>query len=89
LGAETDEIDQTQSRGPGSHCHKIDGKEVEVVANVQGLEVGPGIVPLEFTSNEYLDIGPDLGSSVSVNYYHQAPFTFDGKIETVHVQNIK
>ena len=69
---------------------KVNGKEVEAVANVQGLDVGPGIVPVSapllFTANDCLDIGADLGSPVSLDYYDKAPFKFDGKIETVHVQ---
>ena len=72
---------------------KVNGKEVEAAANVQGLDIGPGIVPVSapllFTANDCLDIGADLGSPVSLDYYDKAPFKFDGKIETVHVQYTK
>jgi arylsulfatase len=72
---------------------KVNGKEVTAVANVQGLDVGPGIVPISapllFTANDCLDIGADLGSPVSLDYYEKAPFKFNGKIETVHVQYTK
>jgi hypothetical protein len=36
--------------------------------------------------NDCLDIGTDLGSPVSVDYYDQAPFKFNGKIDKVHVK---
>ena len=45
-----------------------------------------GSVPLVFTSNDCLDIGTDLGSPVSPDYYDQAPFKFNGKIEAVKVK---
>jgi hypothetical protein len=69
---------------------KVNGKEVDKAAQMQGLEVGPGIVPvsapLAFTANDCLDIGTDLGSPVSLDYFVKAPFAFNGKIETVHVK---
>ena len=36
--------------------------------------------PLTFTANDCLDIGSDLGSPVSIEYYDDAPFKFNGKI---------
>jgi hypothetical protein len=33
-----------------------------------------------------LDFGIDLGSPVGIEYYDQAPFKFNGKIEEAHVQ---
>jgi arylsulfatase len=57
---------------------------------VNGKTVAQGTVPLTapllFTANDCLDIGTDLGSPVSLEYYEKAPFTFTGKIEKVHVQ---
>jgi hypothetical protein len=57
---------------------------------VNGSEVAKGTVPvsapLMFTANDCLDIGTDLGSPVSVDYYDQAPFPFTGKIDRVHVE---
>jgi hypothetical protein len=41
--------------------------------------------PLVFTANDCLDIGTCLGSPVSMDYYHRAPFPFGGHIERVHV----
>lgn len=72
---------------------KVNGKEVDKAAQVQGSEVGPNIVPVSapllFTANDCLDIGTDLGSPVSLDYFDKAPFAFNGKIETVHVQYTK
>ena len=39
-----------------------------------------------FTASETLDVGVDLGSPVSLDYFNRAPFKFDGKIEQVAVQ---
>jgi hypothetical protein len=36
-----------------------------------------------FTASEMLDVGVDLGSPVSLDYFDHAPFKFDGKIEEV------
>ena len=35
------------------------------------------------------DIGSDLGSPVSLDYYDQAPFKFNGQINTVRVKYVK
>lgn len=66
---------------------------LKVVLKVNGKEVGSGVVPvsapLGFTANDALDFGIDLGSPVGLEYYDQAPFKFNGKIENAHVQYIK
>jgi len=63
---------------------------LEVTLKVNGQEVAKGQVPvsapLGFTANDCLDIGTDLGSPVSLDYYDAAPFKFNGKIEQVHVE---
>jgi hypothetical protein len=41
-----------------------------------------------FTANDCLDFGIDLGSPVGIEYYDQAPFKFNGKIEQAHVEYI-
>ena len=46
----------------------------------------PISAPLLFTANDCLDIGTDLGSPVSLDYYDKAPFKFNGKIDQVHVK---
>jgi hypothetical protein len=62
----------------------------DVSLKVNGIEVAKGTVPISaplmFTANDCLDIGTDLGSPVSLDYYDQAPFAFAGKIEQVQVK---
>ncbi len=66
---------------------------LKVVLKVNGKEVASGVVPvsapLGFTANECLDFGIDLGSPVGLEYYDQAPFKFNGKIEQAHVEYTK
>ena len=63
---------------------------LKVVLKVNGDEVGSGVVPVSapliFTANDCLDFGVDLGSPVGIEYYDQAPFKFNGKIEGARVQ---
>ena len=40
---------------------------------------------LHFTSNATFDIGIDLDSPVSLDYYDQAPFAFNGTIGTTKI----
>jgi arylsulfatase len=42
-------------------------------------------VPAAFTASESFDVGRDLGSTVSRDYYERRPFKFDGRIGTVKV----
>ena len=63
---------------------------LDVILKVNGQQVAKGQVPVSapvmFTANDCLDIGTDLGSPVSVDYFEKAPFAFNGKINTVHVK---
>lgn len=43
-------------------------------------------VPAAFTATESFDVGIDLGSPVSLNYYDRRPFEFTGKIHSVNVK---
>ena len=43
-------------------------------------------VPAAFTASERFDVGTDLGSTVSRDYFERRPFKFDGKIGTVKVE---
>ena len=65
---------------------------LDVVIKVNGQQVAQGQVPVSvpvmFTANDCLDIGTDLGSPVSVDYFEKAPFAFNGKINQVHVKYI-
>ena len=65
------------------------GGAMDVVMRVNGQVVGQGRVPaamsLHFTSNATFDIGIDLDSPVSLDYYDQAPFAFNGTIGTTKI----
>ncbi|MFV0476919.1 MAG: arylsulfatase [Parahaliea sp.] len=41
------------------------------------------VVPARFSATETMDIGVDLGSTVSTAYHNRAPFAFNGKIHKV------
>lgn len=65
------------------------GGPMDVTLKVNGKEVAKGHVPaamsLHFTSNATFDIGIDLDSPVSLDYYDQAPFAFNGTIGKTHI----
>jgi hypothetical protein len=69
------------------------GGPMDVTLRVNGEVVGQGRVPaamsLHFTSNATFDIGTDLDSPVSLDYYDQAPFTFNGTIGTTKIEYTK
>ena len=60
---------------------KVDGKEVARTTVKR-------TVPAAFTASETFDVGVDLGSPVSLDYFDRRPFRFNGKIEKVEV-NLK
>lgn len=66
------------------------GGPLDVTFKVNGQEVAKGqvpvSVPLLFTANDCLDIGTDLGSPVSLDYFDLAPFKFNGHIDKVQVK---
>ena len=65
------------------------GAPAEVVLTVDGKQVAKTTVkrtvPGAFTASETFDVGIDLGSPVSLDYFDRAPFKFDGMIERVTV----
>ena len=68
---------------------KIGGPMV-VTLRVNGASVAKGRVPaamsLHFTSNATFDIGTDLDSPVSLDYFDQVPFAFNGTIGTTKTE---
>ena len=62
----------------------------EVVLTVDGQEVARTTVgrtvPAAFSASETFDVGVDLGSPVSLDYYDRAPFEFTGAIGSVNVE---
>lgn len=46
-------------------------------------------VPAAFTATESFDVGVDLGSPVSMNYFDKRPYEFEGTIDSVKVKLTK
>jgi len=63
---------------------------LNVVIRVNGKVAAQGRVPVSapllFTANDCFDIGTDLGSPVSTEYFDKAPFKFNGNISQVQVK---
>ncbi|MCX7097521.1 MAG: arylsulfatase [Methylococcales bacterium] len=93
-------IERTIARAKGKLAagkHKIDvdthiakpGAAAEVVLTVDGQETGritvPRTVPAAFTASESFDVGIDLGSPVSLDYFDRRPFPISGKIGQLSV----
>ena len=86
----------TDKLAPGKHRIEVDttiakpGAPAEVVLTVDGKEVArttvKRTVPAAFSATETFDVGVDLGSPVSLDYFDRRPFRFDGKITKVDVQ---
>ena len=68
------------------------GAAADVILEVDGNEVGHDTVkrtvPAAFSASETFDVGVDLGSVVSLDYFDRRPFRFNGTIEKVEV-NVK
>jgi arylsulfatase len=79
----------------GRHRIEVDtaiakpGAPAEIVLSVDGQEVArttvARTVPAAFTASESFDVGLDLGSPVSLDYFDRRPFAFDGTIDSVRV----
>ena len=69
------------------------GGPMNVTLKVNGKAVAQGTVPaamsLHFTSNATFDIGSDLDSPVSLDYFDKAPFAFNGTIGTTKITYLK
>ena len=93
-------IEQYTARSPSpipAGAHKIEvvthitgpGKEGTTTLLVDGKQVGKAelkrTVPAAFTASETFDVGADLGSTVSLDYFDRRPFEFNGKINKVAV----
>jgi hypothetical protein len=80
----------------GKHQIEVDiaiakpGAPATVVLRVDGAEVG--VVDVKrtlagaFPASETLDVGIDLGSPVSLDYFDRRPFAFNGKINSFTVE---
>ncbi|WP_197529716.1 arylsulfatase [Botrimarina mediterranea] len=88
-------IAQSDPVSAGDHTITIDttiagpGNGGTVRLLVDGKEVARAelkrTVPAAFTASESFDVGLDLGSTVSLDYYEQRPYAFSGEIGSVRV----
>jgi arylsulfatase A-like enzyme len=66
------------------------GAPADVEVLVDGVEVArttvSRTVPGAFSASETLNVGIDLGSPVSIDYFDRRPFPFNGKLETMKVK---
>jgi arylsulfatase len=66
------------------------GGPIDIFLRVDGKELASGRVPngmsLHFTSNATFDMGTDRDSPVSLDYYDEAPFSFNGSIGRTHIK---
>jgi arylsulfatase len=79
----------------GRHRIEVDttiakpGAPAVVVLSIDGAEVArttvKRTVPAAFTASETFDVGADLGSPVSLDYFDRPPFAFDGTVDSVKV----
>ncbi len=86
----------SQPLPPGKHRITVDttiarpAAAADVVIAVDGSQVlrvdVKRTVPGAFSASETLDIGTDLGSPVSLDYFDRRPFAFDGRIAAVTVE---
>lgn len=74
----TTKLESTQPLSPASVILKVDGQEVARTTLKR-------TVPGAFSASETFDVGVDLGSTVSLDYFDRRPFRFDGNIEKVDV----
>lgn len=73
------EIEGNKPGAPALITLMVDGKEMGYVKTL-------GTVPAAFSASETLDVGIDLGSPVSFDYYEKTPFKFDGEIRSMNVK---
>ena len=80
-GKHTIVVDTTLARpaAPADIRMSVDGKEVARMTTKR-------TVPLAFTASETFDVGIDLGSPVSRDYFDRRPFRFKGQIEQFTVR---
>jgi len=83
---------------PGKHTIVVEttlkapkpGAPADIVLSVDGKEVARTTanmtVPAAFTASESFDVGVDLGSTVSRDYFERRPFKFDGRISRMLVE---
>ena len=74
--------DNTEGMAPKTVTLTVNG-------NQAGNERIERSIPSSYTASETFDVGKDLGSPVSLDYYDRAPFRFNGKIEKIDIRYIQ
>jgi len=68
------------------------GAAAEVTFWINGEQMATGTVertvPASFTASETFDVGLDTSSPVANDYFDQAPFRFNGRLEGLHFKNL-
>lgn len=75
-------IVDTEIAGPGKEGNVTITANANEIARIKLKQT----VPAAFTASESFDVGIDLGSTVSLDYYDQRPFEFEGEIKRVFVE---
>jgi len=75
----TTTLTERRPLSPADVVLKVDGKEMARTTVKR-------TVPAAFTASETFDVGVDLGSPVSLDYFDRAPFPFTGKLGQVEVR---
>ncbi|QDV18755.1 Arylsulfatase [Gimesia panareensis] len=80
------EVEMDYQQKPITKTNPAVGGTVTLTINGKQVARGevPHVVPARFSATETLDIGADLGSTVSEDY--TAPHAFSGKIEKVNIE---
>jgi len=69
------------------------GGPLDITIKASGKVIAQGQIPngisLHFSTNECFDIGRDTGSPVSLAYYDESPFPFNGAIGVTKVAYAK
>lgn len=65
-------------------------RSADILIKANGKKIAEGevrtLANMSFTANDTFDIGTDLGSPVSEDYYDEAPFSFNGEIRLVDIK---
>lgn len=80
------EVAMDYEQKPVTKTNPVVGGKVTLTVNGKQVATGevPHVVPARFSATETLDVGADLGSTVSEAY--TAPHSFSGKIEKVDIE---
>lgn len=81
-------VEMKYEQQPFKPFEETTGGPVELFVNGKSVGKGEvkGVAPARFSATETMDIGKDLGGTVTAAYREHAPFAFTGKIKNVTVE---